>query len=74
MHDLAPANQRPSKYLREKCNVESILDQRILWRKLPPQVRQIHDVMEGEEGDSERQRYIKLRGGPSNRQKAEQKV
>ena len=63
MHDLAPAHQRAGENLREEGDVEGVADEIVARRPAGPQIRQIHDVVEGEERDAERQGDVELRRG-----------
>nr|WP_284210215.1 hypothetical protein [Methylorubrum aminovorans] len=55
VHDLAPAHERAGENLREEGDVEGVAGQPEGRRAPGPQVRQVHDVVEGEERDPERQ-------------------
>ncbi|MGY4430365.1 hypothetical protein ACVWWO_002842 [Bradyrhizobium sp. F1.13.1] len=61
MHHLRPARQRAGDRLREEGDVERVAVERIERRPPALQVDQIHDVVEGEEGDAERQSDIEHR-------------
>src|SRR5689334_9264683 len=51
--DLRPARQRPGNRLREEADVKRIAVERGRFGAATAQVREIHDVMEGEEADTE---------------------
>ncbi len=61
MHHLRPARQRPRDRLREEDDVECVAIERIERRLGALQVGQIHDVVEGEERDAERQPDVERR-------------
>ena len=61
MHHLRPARQGAGDRLREEGDVERVAVERIERRPAALQVDQIHDVVEGEEGDAERQPDVERR-------------
>ena len=61
VHDLAPAHQRAGENLREEGDVEGVANEIVARRAAGAQIREIHDVVEGEERDAERQRDVELR-------------
>ena len=61
LHHLRPAHQGARQELRKEGDVERVSVERIERRLAAPKIDQIHDVMEGEEGDAERQRQIDMR-------------
>jgi len=68
VHDLVPAHQRAGQDLREEGDVERVADEVEARRAAGLEVDQVHDVVEGEERDAERQRDVEpRRGGPEDR-------
>jgi hypothetical protein len=61
VHDLAPAHERTGEHLRKEGDVEGIAHEIVAGRFAGLQVCQVHDVVEREERDSERQRDIEMR-------------
>ena len=61
VHDLAPAHQRAGENLRKEADVEGVADEIVARRPAGLEIRQVHDVVEGEERDAERQRDVELR-------------
>ena len=69
VHDLAPAHERPGENLREEGDVEGVANEIVARRPAGLQIRQVHDVVEGEERDAERQRdvVVSARARPGTR-------
>ena len=72
VHDLAPAHQRAGEHLREEADVEGVADEIVARRPAGLQVGQVHDVVEGEERDAERQRDSR-NAAPRSRERDRQK-
>ena len=56
MHHLVPARERPRDRLRKERDVHRVTVERVFRRFPAPQIDQVHDVMESEERNPERQR------------------
>src|SRR6185312_9062258 len=61
LHHLRPAHQGTGEELREEGDVERVAIEGIKRRLPAPQIDQVHDVMEGEERDAERQHDVEMR-------------
>ena len=61
MHDLAPAHQRAGEDLREEADVKGVANEVVARRAPGPKIDEIHDVVEGEKRDAERQRDLEPR-------------
>ncbi len=60
VHDLRPAHQRTGEHLRKKGNVEPVTGEAVERGDAGAKIGEIHDVMESEERDAERQREARF--------------